>query len=102
MPLADRRLIRDLAWLAIVFILSSAWCFTASRRIGATFDEPIYLQAGLDAIGSAIGRGAIRTGEAILALERGWQTGLNWILAGPNRHTPGPDAGSANRTLKWE
>ena len=62
MPLADRRLIRDITWLVIVFILSSAWCLTASRRIGATFDEPIYLQAGLDGWRSGSHHGLLRLG----------------------------------------
>lgn len=33
--------------LAAIFILSSAWCIGAAKRLGATFDEPVYLQTGL-------------------------------------------------------
>lgn len=33
---------------AAVALASSAWAVTASRQLGATFDEPFYLEAGLD------------------------------------------------------
>ena len=37
-------------WILFVAVslLSSAWAFSASRQLGATFDEPFYLEAGLD------------------------------------------------------
>lgn len=37
-------------WLlfGVVALASSLWCVTASRHLGATFDEPFYLEAGLD------------------------------------------------------
>lgn len=38
----------DLGWLALCLIISTAWCWTSAREIGVTFDEPIYLQTGLD------------------------------------------------------
>jgi hypothetical protein len=42
--------VRRTDWIVLAAIVaaSSAWCLTASPRIGATFDEPFYLQAGLD------------------------------------------------------
>ena len=33
--------------LAAILIISSIWCVTAARHLGATFDEPLYLRAGL-------------------------------------------------------
>jgi hypothetical protein len=33
--------------LAAILIISSGWCLTAARHLGATFDEPLYLRAGL-------------------------------------------------------
>lgn len=39
---------RDGLLLAIVALLSSVWIVTASRQVGATFDEPFYLEGGLD------------------------------------------------------
>lgn len=37
-------------WILIgaIALASSAWCVTSSQRLGATFDEPFYLEAGLD------------------------------------------------------
>jgi hypothetical protein len=39
----------DALWLLVVGALSSAWCVTASGRLGATFDEPFYVAEGLNA-----------------------------------------------------
>ena len=33
--------------LAGILIISSVWCVTAARDLGATFDEPLYIRAGL-------------------------------------------------------
>ena len=35
--------------LAIVAASTAAWCASAARQLGATFDEPFYLEAGLNA-----------------------------------------------------
>lgn len=37
----------DLLWLLAFGAASSAWCVTAAAKIGATFDEPLYVKAGL-------------------------------------------------------
>jgi hypothetical protein len=37
----------DLLWLLAFGVASSAWCLTSAARIGATFDEPFYVKAGL-------------------------------------------------------
>ncbi|MBY0512925.1 MAG: hypothetical protein K2P78_03325 [Gemmataceae bacterium] len=37
----------DAAWVLAFGLASSAWCLTAAGRLGATFDEPFYLNAGL-------------------------------------------------------
>jgi hypothetical protein len=37
----------DLCWLLAWIAASSAWCLSASVRLSATFDEPTYLEAGL-------------------------------------------------------
>jgi hypothetical protein len=37
----------DSLWLLAVFGLSAAWCLSAAPKLGPTFDEPFYLQAGL-------------------------------------------------------
>jgi hypothetical protein len=33
--------------LAAILVISSGWCVTAARHLGATFDEPLYLRAGV-------------------------------------------------------
>ncbi len=37
----------DGLWLLAFGLASSAWCLTAASELGATFDEPLYLNAGL-------------------------------------------------------
>ncbi len=37
----------DLVWLLIFGAASSVWCVSSATRIGATFDEPLYVKAGL-------------------------------------------------------
>jgi hypothetical protein len=44
----DRARILAAAWFLGCGLLSSAWCLTAARELGATFDEPTYVAAGLD------------------------------------------------------
>ena len=39
---------RELAWLAVVLVASSALVVHTSRSIGPTFDEPFYITKGLD------------------------------------------------------
>ena len=38
----------DWLWLLVVGVASSAWCLTAAAQFGATFDEPLYVRAGLE------------------------------------------------------
>jgi hypothetical protein len=44
-----RRRLSDGLWLGFWFVASALWCVSAAPRLGATFDEPFYLQAGLEA-----------------------------------------------------
>jgi len=37
----------DAFWLLAFGLASSAWCLTATAELGPTFDEPLYLNAGL-------------------------------------------------------
>lgn len=41
-------LLFDLVWLLAWGVASSAWCVSASRELGGTFDEPVYLTLGLE------------------------------------------------------
>ncbi|MFL5327728.1 MAG: ArnT family glycosyltransferase [Gemmataceae bacterium] len=37
----------DMVWILAFGLASSIWCVTAARTIGATFDEPTYLENGM-------------------------------------------------------
>src|SRR5262245_35913980 len=37
----------DLVWFLAFGVASSVWCITAARQLGATYDEPTYLEHGL-------------------------------------------------------
>src|SRR5262245_27826147 len=39
---------KDGMLLIAIALASSTWCLSAGRELGATFDEPFYLEAGLD------------------------------------------------------
>ncbi|HSQ58255.1 MAG TPA: hypothetical protein VLM40_21195, partial [Gemmata sp.] len=62
--LSTRRV--DLAWLCAFGIASSVWCLTASARLGATFDEPFYIKAGLETWRSASNKPLMRSGVMTL------------------------------------
>ena len=38
----------DWLWFLTCVVASSVWCLTSAWRIGVTFDEPLYVKAGLD------------------------------------------------------
>ncbi len=38
----------DLLWLLLLGIASSIWCLTAATRLSSTFDEPFYIESGLN------------------------------------------------------
>jgi hypothetical protein len=38
----------DAVWLLFWIVASSIWCISASARLGATFDEPTYINLGLE------------------------------------------------------
>src|SRR5579862_5156515 len=38
----------DCCWILIWGLASSVWCWTAARELGATFDEPVYVEKGLE------------------------------------------------------
>src|SRR5437660_2196626 len=37
----------DAAWVLLWGVASSLWCVTAAGRLSATFDEPFYIESGL-------------------------------------------------------
>lgn len=58
----------DVIWLAVCGVLSSIWCVTAATQVGATFDEPFYLRAGMDYWRHGTNAALMRAGTAPLAL----------------------------------
>ncbi len=47
-PISRRDLWIDLVWLTILAGWCTTWCVTAAAKTGATFDEPFYMEAGLE------------------------------------------------------
>ncbi len=49
MTWSDRRTrMLDWCWFLVCAVASSAWCVSAASELSATFDEPLYLDAGLN------------------------------------------------------
>jgi hypothetical protein len=44
----SRAWICDWLWLLAFGVVSSVWCLSAARELGATFDEPLYVAKGLE------------------------------------------------------
>jgi hypothetical protein len=59
----------DVLWILGWFILSSVWCLTASTRLGAVFDEPIYIARGLERWTSGECKGLMRLGTMPLPVD---------------------------------
>src|SRR6516225_9769606 len=59
---ARRAWLWDGVWFILCAVLSTTWIVTASARLSATFDEPFYVAAGID---------AFRTGSNRLLLDAG-------------------------------
>jgi hypothetical protein len=59
----------DFAWLLAVLLGSSAWCLTAGRELGATFDEPFYIAKGLESWRTSSNRALMRAGTMPLPID---------------------------------
>jgi hypothetical protein len=59
----------DAAWFICCLALSSCWCWTAARQLGATFDEPTYIARGLDYWRTGSHRGLMVLGTMPLAVD---------------------------------
>jgi hypothetical protein len=64
-----RERIFDAAWFVCCLALSSCWCWTAARQLGATFDEPTYIARGLDYWRTGSHRGLMVLGTMPLAVD---------------------------------
>jgi hypothetical protein len=63
------RLSGDWLWLATWGLVSSLWCLGAAAQLGATFDEPIYLNRGLEGWRTFSHRGLLMLGTMPLPID---------------------------------
>jgi len=69
-PAANRsETLLDALWLFFLIAASSVWCVTAAHSLSATFDEPTYLQAGLDCWRGGTYKPLMRLGTMPLAID---------------------------------
>lgn len=59
----------DWLWFLAFGLASSAWCLTAAREVGTTFDETIYIVRGLDRWHTGSHEGLMRLGTMPLPVE---------------------------------
>jgi hypothetical protein len=88
----------DLVWLLVLGLASAAWCLTASARLSATFDEPIYLVRGLEHWRTGSHAGLLHLGT--MPLPPDVQT-LPLYLAERWRGQPFDVEGRMERLLPW-
>jgi hypothetical protein len=62
----------DGCWLACCLLASSAWCLSAAQQLSATFDEPLYIERGLERWRSGSHAGLMKLGTMPLAID--WDT----------------------------
>ncbi|HLJ57916.1 MAG TPA: hypothetical protein VKT77_22955 [Chthonomonadaceae bacterium] len=61
--------IAEWIWLLACGIASSLWCLTAARQLGATFDEPVYVERGLQCWRSGSHQGLLLLGTMPLPVD---------------------------------
>jgi hypothetical protein len=96
-PASEGRL-GNLIWLLAWGVASSVWCVTAADHLGATFDEPLYMQRTLEGWRSFSHRGMMRLGSMPLAADV--QT-LPLYLAEKWRGQPWDGATDCDVLLPW-
>jgi hypothetical protein len=64
-----REWVGDWLWFLAWGIASSLWCWTAARELGATFDEPVYIQRGLQGWRTGSHRGLLSLGTMPLPID---------------------------------
>ncbi len=97
MPSDGRRWF-DRAWLLTCVAASSLWCLTAAQRLGATFDEPVYVARGLEGWRTGSHAGLLRLGT--MPLPADVQT-LPLYLAEWWRGVPWDPAADLGSLLPW-
>jgi hypothetical protein len=61
--------VRDWLWFLFFAVGSSIWCVSAAHQLSATFDEPIYLQRGLQGWRDGSHRGLMQLGTMPLPVD---------------------------------
>jgi hypothetical protein len=64
-----RERVWDWLWFLAWGIASSLWCWTAARELGATFDEPVYIQRGMEVWRTGSHRGLLQLGTMPLPVD---------------------------------
>ncbi len=59
----------DALWLLFWGVASSVWCVTAAGQLGATFDEPLYVEQGLEVWRTGSHHGLLRVGTMPLPVD---------------------------------
>ena len=59
----------DVLWLVAFGLASSVWCVTAAAQLGATFDEPLYVKAGLESWRTGSNKLLMRAGTMPLPVD---------------------------------
>lgn len=64
-----RQQLADVAWLMAWGIVSSVWCVTAAGQLSATFDEPLYIERGLECWRTGSHAGLMQLGTMPLPID---------------------------------
>jgi hypothetical protein len=64
-----RERVCDWLWFLAWGIASSLWCWTAAWELGATFDEPVYIQRGMEGWRTGSYRGLLQLGTMPLPVD---------------------------------
>jgi hypothetical protein len=67
MPARER--LADVLWFLFWAIGSSVWCLTAAQQLGATFDEPLYVERGLEVWRTGSHAGLLHVGTMPLPVD---------------------------------
>jgi hypothetical protein len=93
-----REKICNVIWFIVCAAVSSSWCIATAFELGATFDEPLYLERGLDYWHTGSHSGLLRVGTMPVPVD--WQT-LPIYLWERWRGQPFEVKTEAENLLKW-
>src|SRR5947209_1764716 len=97
-PAPRSGLLFDAAWFLAWAVVSSAWCVTAASQLSATFDEPTYVQCGLERWRGGSTSGLMRLGTMPLPVD---VETLPLYLWERSRGAPLDPIGRLHQLLPW-